>query len=309
MVAAEGARELLVGVTRDPVFGPTIVFGAGGTAVEVLQDSAVALPPLTTVLARRLIERTRVSRLLDGFRNSPPANREAVVEVLLRVSDLVTVLPEIVELDINPLFAGPHGTVAVDARIRVARHAATGDPHAHMAIAPYPRHLVERAYLADGTPLTIRPIRPEDAEGERDFVRGLSAEAKRLRFLQAMKELSPAMLARFTQIDYAREMALVATIETEAGGQRHVGSARYVLEPDGRTCEFAIVVADEVQGRGVGTRLMQALFKAAREHRMEIMQGTVLAANAPMLQLMRDLGFTVAADPEDTTLVIVERRI
>ena len=309
MVATDHARELLVGVTRDPVFGPAIVFGAGGTAAEALRDSAVALPPLTTVLARRLIERTRVSRLLDAFRSSPAADREAIVEVLLRVSDLVAELPEVVELDINPLLAGPAQAVAVDARIRVARRPATAAPHEHMAIAPYPRHLVEHAFLGDGTPLTIRPIRPEDAESERDFVRSLSAEAKRLRFLQAMKELSPTMLARFTQIDYAREMALVATVETETGRERQLGSARYVIEPDGRTCEFAVVVADEAQGRGVGTRLMQALFRAAREHRIEVMQGTVLAANTPMLQLIRDLGFTVAADPEDSTLVMVERHI
>jgi acetyltransferase len=309
MVAIEHARELLIGVTRDPVFGPTIVFGAGGTSVEVLQDSAVALPPLTTVLARQLIERTRVARLLDASRNRPAANRELIVEVLLRVSDLVAELPEIVELDINPLFAGPESAIAVDARIRIARRTGTTAPHQHMAIAPYPRHLVEQSFLSDGTALTIRPIRPEDAESSQEFVRGLSPEARRLRFFQALKELSPAMLARFTQIDYAREMALVATVEADGGRERQVGVARYVLNPDGGTCEFAIVVSNEVQGRGIGTRLLQALIRAAREHCVEIMQGLVLADNAPMLQLMREFGFSVAASVEDTSLVTVERRI
>ena len=140
-------------------------------------------------------------------------------------------------------------------------------------------------------------------------MRGLSAEAKHFRYLQAMNDLSPEMLARATQIDYAREMALVATIGAEGGRERQVGVARYVLNPDGRSCEFAIVVSDEIQGHGIGTRLMQALIRAAREHGVEVVQGLVLADNTPMLQLMRDLGFSVARNPEDASLVDVERGI
>ena len=153
--------------------------------------------------------------------------------------------------------------LAVDARIGVARPPGASDPYAHMAIAPYPGHLVERDLLADGRVLTIRPIRPEDAEREQAFVRGLSPDAKRLRFLQSIKELSPALLAQFTQIDYAREMALVATVETD-GAEEQVGVARYVINPDGRSCEFAIVVGDKLRGQGIGSRLMKALMEAAR---------------------------------------------
>ena len=308
MAAIPHARELLVGVVRDPVFGPTIAFGAGGTMVEVMRDSAVALPPLTTVLAERLIDRTRIAGMLGAHRNRPAADRAAITDVLLRVSDMVTELPEITELDINPLFAGPDGVVAVDARIGVARPSGSGAPHDHLAIAPYPRHLIEHDHLADGTALTIRPIRPEDAASEQEFVRGLSPEAKHMRFLQAIRELSPAMLAQFTQIDYAREMALIALIQ-QNGVERQVGTARYVIDPDGRTCEFAIVVSDDMQGRGIGTRLMKSLLTAARGHELSVMNGIVLAENTPMLRFMREIGFSVTGVPEDSSLVAVERRI
>ncbi len=212
MAHLDHARELVIGAVQDPVFGPTILFGAGGTMVEILRDSAVALPPLTTVLANRLIDRTRVSRLLDAYRDQPAVDRNAVIEVLLRISDLVCEMPEIRELDINPLFAGPGGVLAVDARIHVARPPASARPYDHMAIIPYPRRLVQTGFLADGTPLTIRPIRPEDAESEKTFVRGLSPEAKQFRFMGTMNELSPEMLVQFTQIDYGREMALIAVL-------------------------------------------------------------------------------------------------
>ncbi len=308
MAMAEDARELLVGVTRDPVFGPTIVFGAGGTMVEVLRDSAVALPPLTTVLAERLIDRTRVSGLLKAFRNRPAADRAAIVEVLLRISDMISELPQIQELDINPLIAGPNGVLAVDARIKVARPGSAESPYEHLAIAPYPRHLVEHGYLSDGARLTIRPIRPEDAESEQEFVRDLSAEAKQLRFMQAIKELTPEMLARFTQIDYAREMALIALVG-ENGSEKQVGVARYVINPDGRSCEFAVVVSDSVRGQGIGSRLMTALMKAARQHKLTMIEGLVLASNRSMLALMRELGFSDRPAEDDPDLVFVQRSI
>jgi acetyltransferase len=308
MAAVENARELLVGVTRDPVFGPTIVFGAGGMMVEVLRDSAVALPPLTTVLAERLIDRTRVSHLLDAFRNRPAANRAAVAEVLLRVSDLVSELPHVLALDINPLFAGPDDVIAVDARIQVSRPSGQAAAYEHMAIAPYPKHLVETGFLSDGTPITIRPIRPEDAQSEQAFVRKLSPRAKHFRFMQSMTELTPRMLAQFTQIDYSREMALVATID-EHGASTQLGVARYVINPDGKSCEFAIVVSDDKQKQGIGSRLMTALIGAARGHGLKVMEGLVLSDNKSMLELMRDLSFTLRPYPEDQGIVLVERRL
>ena len=306
MAHVEDARELVVGVSRDPVFGPAILFGAGGTMVELLQDSAVSLPPLNAVLAERLIDRTRVARLLQAFRDRPAVDRAAVVDVLLRISDLVCEVPEITELDINPLFAGPGGVLAVDARIAVARPPARDGPYDHMAIHPYPRHLVTRSHLADGTALVIRPIRPEDAESEAAFVRELSPEAKRFRFMGAMSELSPEMLVQFTQIDYRREMALVAMVE-DGRRQRQVGVARYIIESDDTSCEFAIVVSDRVQHRGIGTALMKALMDAARDHGLERMAGTVMSANAGMRHLMAELGFIESPAPDDPEVVVVER--
>ena len=302
------ARELVIGASRDPVFGPTILFGAGGTMVEVMKDSAVALPPLNSVLSERLINRTRVSKALDSFRDYDPVDKAAVVDVLKRVSIIVSELPEIIELDINPLFAGPDGVLAVDARITIARPPSMDGRYDHMAIHPYPRHLARETFLRDGTPLTIRPIRPEDAEHEKQFMRDLSSEAKMMRFMGSVNELSPELLAQFTQIDYRREMALVAMAEIE-GEQVQVGVARYVINPDWKSCEFAVVVSDRIQHQGLGTKLMKGLFKAAQDHGLDVIEGTVLRKNAPMLRLMKDLGFTQRPDPDDHDVVIVERKL
>ncbi|MDQ2091107.1 bifunctional acetate--CoA ligase family protein/GNAT family N-acetyltransferase [Marimonas arenosa] len=308
MAQVDDARELVVGASRDPVFGPVIMFGAGGTMVEILRDNAVALPPLNAVLANRLIDRTKVARLLDAFRDRHAVKREAVVEVLLRVSDMICELPEITELDLNPLFAGPEGVLCVDARIAIKRPPSKDGPYDHMAIRPYPRHLVREDHLSDGRLLTIRPIRPEDAESEAGFVRDLSPQAKRFRFMGTINELSPEMLARFTQIDYRAEMALVALVGEE-GAQEQIGVARYAINPDRRSCEFAIVVSDKVQHQGIGTRLMKALMEAARDHGLAVIEGTVLKENGPMLHLMEELGFTIERAPEDPEIMAVHREL
>lgn len=300
------ARELVIGASRDPVFGPTILFGAGGTMVEVMRDSAVALPPLNAVLSDRLINKTRVSKALDSFRDYDPVDRGALVDVLKRISIILSELPEVTEMDINPLFAGPDGVLAVDARISVARPPAKDGRYDHMAIHPYPRHLARETFLSDGTPLMIRPIRPEDAEYEQEFMRDLSKEAKQMRFMGSVNELSPEMLAQFTQIDYRREMALVAMAEIE-GRDVQVGVARYVINPDQKSCEFAVVVSDRIQHQGLGTKLMKGLFSAAQDHDLEVIEGTVLKKNEPMLRLMKELGFTQRPDPDDRDVVIVER--
>lgn len=308
MIDMKDGRELVVGSSRDPVFGPTILFGAGGTLVEVLRDSAVSLPSLNAVLANRLINRTRVSRLLSAFRGKPAVDREAVIGVLLRISDLVCELAEIDELDINPLLASPQGVICMDARIAVSRQPAGTGRYEHLAIEPYPRHLEQRLSLDDGTPLVIRPIRPEDAQSERNFVRDLSDQAKKFRFMHALNELSPAMLARFTQIDYDREMALVAfTLENEKPVQQ--GVARYSINQDDASCEFAIVVSHKRQNQGIGTRLMNALMDAARGHGLTTMEGTVLSDNNAMLLLMDELGFSRERSTEDAHLIVVERQL
>ena len=215
-------------------------------------------------------------------------------------------MPSVTGLDINPLFAGPQGVIAVDARIAVARPPAKDGPYDHVAIHPYPRHLVTQDHLRDGTPLTIRPIRPEDADGEASFVRELSEEAKRFRFMGAVSELSPEMLVRFTQIDYRREMALVAIVD-DPSGPKQVGVARYIINPDRQSCEFAIVVSDEIQHQGLGTRLMKALMDAARDHGLTRIEGTVLKENNRMLALIKELGFTQSRLPDDLDILAVDR--
>ncbi|WP_424942229.1 bifunctional acetate--CoA ligase family protein/GNAT family N-acetyltransferase [Aliiroseovarius crassostreae] len=307
MARLKQTRELVIGASRDPVFGPTILFGAGGTMVEVMRDSAVALPPINSVVANRLINRTKVSKALEKFRDYAPADRAAVVDVLKRVSKIVSELPEVMSLDINPLMAGPEGVIAVDARIEVARPPADDGLYDHMAIHPYPRHLMRTTYLSDGTPLTIRPIRTDDADHVQEFTRNLSEEARLMRFMGQVNELSPEMLMQFTQLDYRREMALVAMAELD-GQEVQVGVARYVINPDEKSCEFAIVVSDRIQHQGLGTKLMKGLFHAAQEqHGLEVIEGSVLKKNAPMLRLMKELGFTQRPDPDDRELVIVER--
>ena len=306
MAVSPDARELMVGVKRDPVFGPVIGFGAGGTMAEVLRDNAVAIPPLNRVLARRLMERTRVANLLGPFRQMPEVDKTAVENVLLRISEMVCELPHIRELDINPLFANKDGVVVVDARIQIARPTPSPVHYSHMAIHPYPSHLVRKTYLSDGTPITIRPIRPEDAEIEQAFVRNLSDEARYFRFLRSITELSPEMLVRFTQLDYSREMAMIAVIDNQQQ-PRQIGVARYVANPDGKSCEFALTVSDQFQSRGIGSQLMNAMMNAARGHGIQVVEGEVLSNNHRMLSLMKELGFSITNSLDDPAIKHVER--
>lgn len=306
MAASADARELMVGVKRDPVFGPVIAFGAGGTMAEILRDSAVAIPPLNRVLVQRLIDRTRVTNLLGPFRKMEAVDKTAVENVLLRVSEMVCELPHIQELDINPLFADKDGVVVVDARIRVKRPSTSPVPYSHMAIHPYPSHLVRQTYLSDGTPMVVRPIRPEDADIEQEFVRNLSAEARYFRFMRVIDELTPEMLVSFTQLDYSHEMAIIAVIR-EQGRQKQIGVARYVVNPDGKSCEFALTVSDEHRGQGIGSQLMDAMMEAARGHSVQVVEGEVLANNRRMLSLMQELGFSISTSSEDPSIRRVER--
>lgn len=292
MIDKPNGRELMIGVLRDPVFGPVISFGMGGIAVEVHRDRAVSLPPLNAQLAGEMIRETRVARMLEAFRGKPAADMAAIVDVLLRVSEMVCELPGIVEMDINPLLADEQGVAALDARI-VVRAAPPGTHrYAHMAIHPYPANLEFRFRLPDGTPLLVRPIRPEDSEMESEFVSGLSESSRYFRFMNAVKELSPAMLARFTQIDYGRDMALVAVIG-EGGTAGQIGVVRYSANPDGESCEFAIVLADAWQGRGLGRKLLTLLADTARDRGLRFMVGFVLSNNKPMLHLCEKMGFEV----------------
>ena len=301
MIARPHGRELMIGVMRDSVFGPAITFGAGGTAVEIQRDRAVALPPLNAFLAADMIRSTRVHRLLGAFRNLPPANTQALEAVLLRVSEMVCELPWIDELDINPLIVDEEGAVAVDARIAVRDVPPMRNRYAHMAIHPYPADMTSVLHLADGSPVTLRAIRPEDADMEQEFVRNLSQNSRYFRFMNTVRELTPAMLIRFTQIDYDREMAFVAVRE-EGGREIEIGVARYVTNPDAETCEFALVVADAWQGKGLGRRMLERLIEVARSRGLRTMVGHVLAGNQAMLGLCSKLGFVISDHPEDAAL-------
>lgn len=306
MYAGRHGRELLVGVIDDPVFGPVIGFGTGGTAVEISRDRAIGLPPINAHIARTLIGQTRISAALGEFRNLPPIRMEALIQTLQRVSEMVCELPQIRELDINPLVADENGVYALDARILV-RHPPPGRKrYDHMAIHPYPEQWVSRLQLGDGTRITIRPIRPEDAEMEQEFVRALSHEAKYFRFMQSVQELSPDMLVRLTQLDYHRELALIATVEQD-GRETEVAVARFFSNPGGESAEFAIVVADGWQRRGIGARLMATLADAAREKGIQRLQGEVLAGNGKMLQFMEALGFAATPAAGDASIVQVFR--
>jgi len=300
MVARPHGRELMVGVVRDAIFGPAIAFGAGGIAVEVLKDRVVALPPLNAALVADMIRGTRVGRMLGEFRNLPAVDRAALEAVLLRVSELACALPELDELDINPLIADEQGAIAVDARVVLRPVPAQRIRYAHLSIHPYPEELQATLRLPGGEWVKIRPIRPEDASMEQEFVEGLSRETTRMRFQSSLKSLTPGMLARFTQIDYDREMAFVAVQEKD-GVEREVAVCRYITLPDGESCEYAIVIADAWQGRGLGRRMMGALIDVARSRGLKKMIGWVLAGNAAMLRLCNELGFVQVPDGDPYT--------
>jgi len=308
MIVKPNGRELMIGVTSDPVFGPVITFGAGGTTVEIMGDRAVALPPLNGFLARELIHETRIAKMLGAFRSMLPADIEALEDVLLRVSEMVCELPLLKEMDINPLILDEHGALAADARVLVEYRQPGADRYAHMAIYPYPTQLVSQWQLADGTDITIRPIRPEDAELVQAFVRGLSEESKYFRFMSSMQELTETMLVRFTQIDYSREMALIA-VTLAQNREIELGVARYAINPDGDSCEFALVVADSFQGKGLGQKLMVVLMEAARTKGLSMIEGDVLSNNHNMLNLMMRLGFAVKTSEDDQSVMRVSRAL
>jgi len=308
MLERPNAREVLVGVTSDPVLGPVIVFGSGGVDVEAAQDRAVTLPPLNRFLARDLMNRTRVVKLLGEFRNRPAADFNALEQVLLRVSEMVCELPWIQELDINPLLVDENGALALDARIVIAPRAPSADRYAHMAIHPYPAHLVSTWQLPNGVDVIIRPIRPEDAELTQTFVRELSEETKYFRYMDAVRELSQAMLVRFTQIDYDREMALLAVTQVD-GKEVELGVARYAINPDGESCEFAVVVNDQWQKQGIGHKIMAVLMDIARAKGMRVMDGEVLKSNRRMIKLAESLGFKIEAHPEDDSVRYISRSL
>jgi len=297
MIRRPNAHELILGMSVDPTFGPLMMFGAGGTAVEVLRDTAHALPPLDLNLARDLMRQTRVWRLLEGYRDSPPADVDQIAEILVRLSYLVARHPEIQEIDINPLLADDKEAIALDARVRVADPRAS--PRVPMAIRPYPSEWETQVDLAAVGAIAIRPIRPEDEGLYADFFARVSAQDQRLRFFAMAPRLSHRYLALLTQIDYAREMAFVA-IARATGAL--LGVVRVVADPDYTRGEYAILLRPDLKGRALGWRLMQHLIAYAKCEKLEELHGLVLAENSTMLNMCAKLGFAIEHEPGDAGL-------
>ncbi len=298
MVQRTHAQELIVGASVDPTFGPVILFGQGGTAVEVLADRAIALPPLNRVLARDLISRTRVAKLLAGYRDHPPAQLDAICDVLVTLSRMLADLPELAELDINPLWADEDGVIALDARLRVSRAPDAGTER--FAIQPYPAQLAETMAWG-GRELLLRPIRPEDEARHRAFTEGLAPEDLRLRFFSIRRELPRSELARLVQIDYAREMAFVALAKNAEGAIETMGVVRAVTDPDNIEAEFAIILRSDLKGRGLGRLLLDKMIRYLKGRGTQRLVGDVLRENRAMRELARSCGFQVDPAASDGT--------
>ncbi|MBC7663421.1 MAG: GNAT family N-acetyltransferase, partial [Caulobacter sp.] len=306
MITRPLAQELILGASIDPLFGPVLLFGQGGTAVEVLADRAIGLPPLNRVLARGLISRTRVAKLLAGYRDHPPARLDAICDVLIALSQMLADLPELAELDINPLLADHEGVIALDARLRVSRKQEAGA--AHFAITPYPVELAESLLWNDET-IVIRPIRPEDEPQHRAFIDLLQPEDLRLRFFSVRRELPRSELARLAQIDYAREMAFIAVRTLPDGAKQTLGVVRAAIDPDNVDAEFAVIVRSDLKAHGLGRILMRKMIAFLKGRGTQRMVGHVLRENEAMRKLAGSLGFQPTAAPTEPDAVFLALKL
>ncbi len=304
MLDDHNRTELYMGLSDDPVFGPVLVFGQGGTAVEVTADVAMELPPLDLNLARALIDRTRVSKLLDAFRGRPAKERAAVALTLVKLSQIAVDIPEILELDINPLAATSDRLMALDARIIL------GKPKVHpgrrgtsrLAIMPYPQEWEQTLDLKDGWQVFVRPMRPEDEGLLKAFFETISLDDLRLRFFAPVKEFSHRFLVRLTQLDYARAMAFAA-FDKETS--ELIGAVRLHADPDHTTGEYAIMVRSDLKGRGLGWALMKLIIRYAKADGISTIKGEVLRENSSMLAMCEALGFSAAPSPDDASISVV----
>jgi acetyltransferase len=303
MIARSHARELIVGIADDPTFGPVIVFGSGGTAVEITNDKALALPPLDIGLARDLIGRTRVSRLLQTYRDVPAVRQDEIAALLVTLAQLAADIPEIRELDINPLLADESGLLAVDARVAIGsvERKFAGPGNARFAIRPYPSQWVRDLALRDGKPIHVRPIRPVDEPVILEFLQHVNKEDLRLRFFAPMKEFSHTFIARLTQLDYARAMAFLAF--DDAGTL--IGVVRIHSDSVYESGEYAVLLRSDRKGQGYGWALMQLIIEYARAEGLQRISGQVLQENSAMLAMCRELGFQSKTDPTDSALQLV----
>jgi acetyltransferase len=308
MIQKPRAHELILGMSVDRQFGPVLLFGQGGTAVEVINDKALALPPLNRSLALELMAQTRVYRQLQGYRDRPRAALDDVAMVAVRLSQLVSDLDEVVEVDINPLLVDEKGAVAVDARIRVQRRELDVRGR-RLSILPYPRQLERLETVPGFSSALLRPIRPDDTSALEDLLAKSTPEDTRLRFFAPLRKLAPRQLARMTQIDYDREMALVLMARFGASAPELVGVAHLIGDPDNERAEFAILVRSDLHRRGIGRLLMKRLIEYAKARGLSELFGHVLRENAPMLGLCRDLGLGISTSPDKFDTVQVGLRL
>ncbi len=304
MAVRPKARELIAGIADDPTFGPVVVFGRGGTAVEVIDDKALALPPLDLRLAHELIARTRVSRILGAYRDVPAADERAIALVLVKLAQMAADLPELAAVDVNPLLADADGVLALDARVGIApvRRLHRGRGHPRFAIFPYPREWERHITLANGAAAFVRPVRPEDDAMFRRFFDKVSSEDLRLRFFSAVRHFSHEFIARLTQLDYARSIALAAI---DPGTGEMLGAVRLLADANYDTGEYGIMVRSDLKGAGLGWRLMRIMIEYARWQGLRVVEGQVLRENTTMLAMCRQLGFAISSDPDDATVAIV----
>jgi len=301
MIHRPGAYELIIGVTEDPQFGPTILFGQGGTAVEIVEDQALALPPLNMRLAHEVMSHTRIYKLLKGYRGLAAANFDAIAMTLIKVAQLVIDLPELKELDINPLLADEQGVIVLDGRIKIAR--VEGSATDRLAIRPYPKELEEDIVLGDGHTLLLRPIVPEDEPSLKAIFGKLTPEDVLLRFFIPMKTLSHIAAVRFTQLDYSREMGFILTEKGIPGKTEMFGVANIVADPDNERAEFAIIIRHDLTAMGLGVYIMKRIIDYAAQRGIKELFGDVLRHNQSMLRLCKVLGFTQSSVENEPELV------
>ncbi len=299
--------EVIIGSKTDPLFGPVILFGSGGVGVELFRDFAVGLPPLNQTLARRLMEETKVYQLLKGFRNMPPANVKLLEELLVQFSQMLVDFPELKEVDINPLFLSEREAYAFDARIVIDRDKVLvrPEPHRHLVITPYPKKYEAAWKLRDGRSVLLRPIKPEDEPMWLEMFQSFSEESIRFRFFQVIKDTPHEVRVRYCNIDYDREVAIVAELD-EDGRRRILGVARVGLEPDGRTGEIAFIVADPWQGLGLGTKMVDHAIDVCKDMKVESIYAIMLRENARAISLMKKMGFEVRYLEDGTAKAVLD---
>lgn len=298
--------ELLVGSRKDPSFGPVMVFGMGGVAVEVFQDTSFCIPPLNMSLALHVIEETKIYRLLQGYRNIPGVNIESIQFLLYKFAYLLIDFPEILEIDINPFAVDEKGGTVQDARIILDETTRETEirPYSHLIIPPYPQQYVRKVKLKDGTEVTLRPIRPEDEPMEAEMFEHFSEETQRFRFFRIIRDITHNDLARFTHIDYDREMAIIAEY-SENGKSKMLGVVRIIADYNLQDAEFAIIVVDQWHGKGLGNLFTDYILEIARERKYQTVTASVLRENHIMLHIFKKRGFSVTVE-DDVCNVVLE---